>query len=625
VRFRQHQDQARSATRRLLLLFVLTVVSTVAVLNGVLALLWTLQVGGVFGFPRWFFETNTVVATAFILGGSWLESVQLRKGGSHVAQMVGGHELLVPADALQRRLRNIVEEIAIASGLRPPRIFLLPRDDSINAFAAGWEQQDSVVAVTQGALERLSRDELQGVVAHEFSHILNGDARLNMRLIGHVWGLQLLFMLGRDLFDMTDARGRRSVFVLLGLGLMGVGSIGWLAGRLLKAAVSRQREFLADAAAVQFTRLPGGIGGALRKIAGQHAPEAPRVKSSRAEAISHMLLASDIFVGGGALATHPPLAERIRRIFGRSMAPMPSPVLAVADAAAAGTDLGAPLPWTEPPVAALASPHANKVAPASSSPAAAVPALTSHWIDDLLQIPLPFDLAAASLSLLVRPGNQAEIQAWHLLFADRDRPQRDRLLAQAHTMPPSAHQIGLERLLTRCAALPLAERSSLRRMAHRIVLADGQLSLAELWRCLLLDHVLDLAHESVLRETHGQSLEQCADAIHTISAALAWQHRDAPVDATVLARRWSRAASLALELKPPLAAADAPPSLAALTMAMRRLARLTPMRRPQLLKTWVALVGADEQAPAQALWDSLRCICLLIDTPLPPEVQARFA
>ena len=285
MRFRQHQDQARSATRRLLLLFVLTVVSTVAVLNGVLALLWTLQVGGVFGFPRWFFETNTVVATAFILGGSWLESVQLRKGGSHVAQMVGGHELLVPADALQRRLRNIVEEIAIASGLRPPRIFLLPRDDSINAFAAGWEQQDSVVAVTQGALERLSRDELQGVVAHEFSHILNGDARLNMRLIGHVWGLQLLFMLGRDLFDMTDARGRRSVFVLLGLGLMGVGSIGWLAGRLLKAAVSRQREFLADAAAVQFTRLPGGIGGALRKIAGQHAPEAPRVKSSRAEAI----------------------------------------------------------------------------------------------------------------------------------------------------------------------------------------------------------------------------------------------------------------------------------------------------------------------------------------------------
>ena len=107
MRFRQHQEPARSATRRLLLLFVLTVVLTVVALNAVMALLWMLQVGGAFGFPRWFFETNTVVATVFILGGSWLESVQLRKGGSHVAQMVGGHELLVPADALQRRLRNI--------------------------------------------------------------------------------------------------------------------------------------------------------------------------------------------------------------------------------------------------------------------------------------------------------------------------------------------------------------------------------------------------------------------------------------------------------------------------------------------------------------------------------------
>jgi Zn-dependent protease with chaperone function len=626
VRFRQHQDQARSATRRLLLLFVLTVVLTVAALNAVLALLWVLQVGGLLGFPRWFFETNTVVATAFILGGSWLESMQLRKGGAHVAQMVGGRELLVPADTLERRLRNIVEEIAIASGLRPPRIFVLPRDDSINAFAAGWEQQDSVVAVTRGALERLSRAELQGVVAHEFSHILNGDARLNMRLIGHVWGLQLLFMLGRDLYDMTDAHGRRSVFVLLGLGLMGAGSIGWLAGRLLKAAVSRQREFLADAAAVQFTRLPAGIGGALRKIAGQNAPDAPRIQSSRAEAISHMLLASDIFIGGGALATHPPLAERIRRIFGRPMASMPSPVRAVQEAAAAGADSGAPLLWSESSVVALASPRTDALVPAGDGPADAASAPATDWIDDLLQVPLPFDLAAASLSLLVRPGNDAEIQAWRGLFADRDRPQLDRLLAQAHAMPPSVHQVGLERLLTRCAALPLAERRSLRKMAHRIVLADGQLSLAELWRCLFLDHVLDLAHESVLRETHAQSLAQCADAIHTISAALAWQHRDVPADATVLARRWRRAASLALALAPPTqAAGDRAPSLAALTMAMRRLARLAPMRRPQLLKTWVALVGHDEQAPEQAMWDSLRCICLLIDTPLPPEVQSGFA
>ncbi len=344
MRFRQHQDQARAATRRLLLLFLLMVALTVATLNGVLALFWKLQVGGLFGYPRWFFETNSAVATVFILGGSWIESLRLRRGGAHVAQMVGASEVLIPGDALERRLRNIVDEMAIASGLKPPRVFLLPRDDSINAFAAGWEQHDSVIALTRGAIERLTRDELQGVVAHEFSHILHGDARLNMRLIGHVWGLQLLFMLGRDLFDMTDARGRRTVFILLGLALMGVGSIGWLAGRLLKAAVSRQREFLAEAAAVQFTRLPGGIGGALRKIAGQ---QSAGLDSSRAEAISHMLLSSDIFIHGGALATHPPLAERIRRVLGRSMPPMPSPVLATPGSESDDADIGAPLPWLD--------------------------------------------------------------------------------------------------------------------------------------------------------------------------------------------------------------------------------------------------------------------------------------
>lgn len=293
MRFRQHQDQARAATRRLLLLFLLTVLATVLAVNLVLALLWSLQTGNLLAYPRWFFETNSVLCAAFILGGSWIETVQLRRGGAHVAQLVGAREMLVPRDGHEQRLRNVVAEMAIASGLATPRIFVLDRDEAINAFAAGWEQADSVVAVTRGALERLSRDELQGVVAHELSHILHGDARLNMRLIGHVWGLQLLYMLGRDLFDATDTHGRRSMFVLLGLGLMAVGSIGWLAGRLLKAAVSRQREFLADAAAVQFTRLPGGIGGALRKIASQQSTGQRGVRSARVEAISHMLLASD--------------------------------------------------------------------------------------------------------------------------------------------------------------------------------------------------------------------------------------------------------------------------------------------------------------------------------------------
>jgi Zn-dependent protease with chaperone function len=622
----------------------------VLALNGVLALLWRLQVGGMLAYPRWFFETNSVVATAFILGGSWLESLQLRRGGAHVAQMVGGREVLVPSDGLEQRLRNTVQEMAIASGLKPPRVFLLPRDDSINAFAAGWEQHDSVIAVTRGALERLTRDELQGVVAHEFSHILHGDARLNMRLIGHVWGLQLLFMLGRDLFDMTDARGRRSVFVLLGLGLMAVGSIGLLAGRLLKAAVSRQREFLADAAAVQFTRLPGGIGDALRKIAGQ---DSTRVRSARAEAISHMLLASDIFVHGGALATHPPLAERIKRVFGRPMSPLPSPVLAAPDDRPGGVDIGSPLPWPgaqEPSPAGLtafahngAAHHAHgAVAATGATPVTGAAAAESsvatppsasvetqraaQWLDTLLQWPFPPDLAATTLAFVLAPGGGPQTEVWRTLFRDLAPAEQERLLDQVLAVPPSGHLPAFERLLTRCAALPAAERQALRQQAGRIVRADGRLSPLELWRCLLLDHlldhVLDLAHDSVLRETHVLSLADCAKAIATVTDLLAWQAGAA--DAATRTMHWRQATERELALALPTGRGDAPPTADELRAAMRRLARLAPMRRPHLLKTWCALVAADERPAAQAVWDSLRCICLLIDTPLPPQLQAQF-
>ncbi len=637
MRFRQHQDQARAATRRLLLLFLLTVVLTVAAVNGVLALLWNLQVGGLFGYPRWFFETNSAVATVFILGGSWIESLQLRRGGAHVAQMVGAGEVLVPSDALERRLRNIVEELAIASGLKPPRVFLLPRDDSINAFAAGWEQHDSVIAVTRGAIERLTRDELQGVVAHEFSHILHGDARLNMRLIGHVWGLQLLFMLGRDLFGMTDDRGRRTVFVLFGLTLMGVGSIGWLAGRLLKAAVSRQREFLADAAAVQYTRLPGGIGGALRKIAGQ---QSVRVHSSRAEAISHMLFASDIFIHGGALATHPPLAERIRRVFGRAMAPLPSPVLVATETESGEPSFGERLAWEDVPVPVPAQAQTRLATFAPEPPReldgppdtgiAKAPASRLEqsgaidWLDAMLQWPFPPDLAATTLAFLLPSGDTPQTQVWCELFGRHAPAGLDRLLLQVQSLGPSSQLPAFERLLTRCAALPLGERRQLRQQAHDIVRANGRLSLVELWRCLLLDHVLALAHASVLRETHSLSLSACAGAIRTITDVLAWQQGDSGADASALARHWRQTSDLALDIAPQVAVADAPPTSAALHAAMRQLSQLAPMRRPLLLKTWCSLVTGDIKPPAQPVWDSLRCICLLIDTPLPPQVQARF-
>ena len=198
---------------------------------------------------------------------------------------------------------------------------VLARDEGINAFAAGWDEDDAVVAVTSGALEHLSREELQGLVAHEFSHIREGDTRLNMRLVGMVFGLEMLFRMGQDLAE-PDIREHRTLATLLGLALMGAGWLGWMTGHALQAAVSRQREFLADARSVQWTRSRDGIGGVLRKVMSQ---QNEGVQSRRiGSMVQHMLL---VGTEEGRMAhwfdSHPSLEERVRRIYGRRMAPLP--------------------------------------------------------------------------------------------------------------------------------------------------------------------------------------------------------------------------------------------------------------------------------------------------------------
>ncbi len=229
---------------------------------------------------------------------------------------------LVPADVqdpLRRRLRNVVEEMAIASGVPVPEIYVLEEESGINAFAAGFTPSDAAVAVTRGTLELLDRDELQGVIAHEFSHILNGDMRLNIRLMGVLFGIMVLGLIGRLIVRgghhtsiISSRRDRGApVALVIGLGLMVVGGIGVFFARVIKAGISRQREYLADASAVQFTRQSSGIANALKKIGGYS--EGSLIKSADPEEVSHMLF------GTGArfcslFATHPPLVARIQAL-----------------------------------------------------------------------------------------------------------------------------------------------------------------------------------------------------------------------------------------------------------------------------------------------------------------------
>jgi len=262
-----------------------------------------------------------------IVVASLIKHVQLAGGGAVVARNMGGR-LVDPStgDFYERRLVNVVEEMAIASGIPAPEVWVMDDEDGINAFAAGTEPGNAVVAVTRGCLERLTRSELQGVVAHEFSHILNGDMRLNLRLVGWVFGLVVVAMFGRVLIGMlrhvrvssggSRDKGSSGVVVIVlavGAGLWAVGSIGVFFARLIQAAISRQREFLADASAVQFTREPSGIAGALKKIGGFSLKG--MMKSPRAPEARHMFFAE---TGYGLLqyagATHPPLDVRIRAI-----------------------------------------------------------------------------------------------------------------------------------------------------------------------------------------------------------------------------------------------------------------------------------------------------------------------
>ena len=266
-----------------------------------------------------------------ILVGTLYKTWRLSGGGHNVARLLGGRPVDPnTSDAQERRVLNIVEEMAIASGLPVPTVYLLDNEEGINAFAAGFTPQDAVIGVTRGTIELLSRDELQGVIAHEFSHIFNGDMRLNLRLMGVLHGILVIALVGyfilrlsvRGASSRRKGGGAAAIIPMVGLALLVIGYVGVFFGRVIKSAVSRQREFLADASAVQFTRNPGGIGGALKKIGGL--TEGSVVMSPNAEQVSHFFFSDGKFgkvrrafsgvTPFNFLATHPSLRDRIRRI-----------------------------------------------------------------------------------------------------------------------------------------------------------------------------------------------------------------------------------------------------------------------------------------------------------------------
>jgi Zn-dependent protease with chaperone function len=333
--FFEHKERAIKTSRYLVFLFILGTI-------GVIAIIYLFIFGYFyfhFGSLRQAWQSMNVhwlelavfgaVVTFVIVGGTLYQVSRLSKGGSAVAEILKAR--LVSENTQnsdEQKALNVVHEMAIASGLsRIPQLYIMDGEDSINAFAAGWHEDDAVIGLTTGAIKHLDRSELQAVVGHEISHIQNGDMYLNIKLMGIVFGLLILTYLGsfiiRNALYGSMVSGRRSrsdpraliVIFVLGAGLIIAGFVGMLFGNIIKAAISRQREYLADASAVQFTRLPRAMEGALKKIRDMSKTENKNhLNNPNAEQASHMFFTESVSRFESLLATHPPIEERIRRI-----------------------------------------------------------------------------------------------------------------------------------------------------------------------------------------------------------------------------------------------------------------------------------------------------------------------
>lgn len=470
-----HQEQARKASRRLVWLFVAAVVCIILLIYGAALGLFvgTAKPGSDLawaGLPLLGVVSVSVVA---LVGGAMLfKTAQLQTGGAAVAEMMGGRPVDPhTSDPWERVLMNVVEEMAIASGVPVPDVFVLDGEDGVNAFAAGWSTKDAAVAVTRGSLETFTRDELQGVIAHEFSHVFHGDMRLNIRLMGTLFGIICIAVLGRVL--LYSGRGNRregGQIALFGLVLVIVGYVGVFFARLIQAAVSRQREYLADAAAVQYTRNPKGIGMALAKIGGLTS----RMKSPHTEETSHMLFAAGL---GGGMATHPPIADRVERV-------LPG----VLQNVAATGSLEAAVAATEAPAAAAGAQGFTGSTPGRLLASVGDPEPRHVLAARALLDELPLDLSVAAHETERAPA------LVYALLLDHDADERARQLALLDDADPACRhdaQAFHRELagMARTMRLPLLElampalrrlgreaRQELRRRARALALADDHLT-----------------------------------------------------------------------------------------------------------------------------------------------------
>jgi Zn-dependent protease with chaperone function len=630
MKFRQQQAKAHAQTAKLFAWFAVLLLGLVAAINLLLALAYKLLMPVSHSFPALFFETNSAVVLLFVLGGCIIETQRLREGGGQrVAHWMHGRLVKDPDDALERRLLNVVDEMAMASGQSVPFVYVLTREDAINAFVAGWSPQDYALCVTRGALDRLTRAELQGLIAHEFGHLKEEDLPLAMRLLALVWGLSLVHGYGQTLMS-PDERGHVSpVHWLIGLVFAAVGWLGWGAGRLLQAAVSRQREFLADANAIQFTRAKDGLGNVLRKIWHDQQVLAGHMRHPQADMVASLLMHQSNLTQ--CMATHPRLSERIRRVCGTVLPPMPAPLLRM--------DKAEPRrPPTVPEDVMLAAAAAPPAAPFKSTDPLDQPSVPSDadCLARLRRLTGPREKRMIVLALMMSAGNHDEHQLWHRLAEGLTHARQ--ILDDVQGLSPERLVPEFERLCRDIATDPLPERRALVEAARDLLKADGRVSpLDRLWWLALRHHMADKKKhgQMFMRPVTGQGRElsdlQDDERTHVaaLSAYLARFVPEVEVQGLLAAtsRAWyarvmARCAASAQSLAPDCRTPDAD----ALMHALAGVQELSWMIRPVLLRAWVeeALNHSPGGLMSNDTANALRLAAGLIDSPMPPALASHY-
>jgi Zn-dependent protease with chaperone function len=674
MNFFAHQEHARAQTRSMLVLFALAVLAVVLALNGLAYVAMGSDVADREQ-RNSLFMLVTIVTLSVIGFGSLYKTLTLRAGGGAIARALGGTQISHDErDPSYRRLMNIVEEMAIASGIPCPEVYVLAQVDAINAFAAGFTIADAAVTVTQGALAKLSRDELQGVIAHEFSHIVNGDMRLNLRLTGVLFGLMAIGVIGREV--MFSARGSKDgvPLVVFGAVLMGLGFLGLYLGRLIKASISRSREFAADATAVQFTRMSSGIAGALKKIGGFQSGSG--VAHAKTEEVAHMLFADgaagrsaasiSAFSGMG-MATHPPLDERILRLdpafqpeqWQRLRSYESQLRLSDEGATSAAELLGgagrasfapgisnaqrsAPAVFVEEIVAHVAQPTAAHVDYAQacvagtqhdSDPLAASPSKNYADYAEMRQAITPILLEAARsrtrasmlvLGLALSSGREpAALECIQRQLGSDARAEVAALLPALIGLPRSF------KLPLACIAFPTLKAAPPAQLAQwlaaldAVVLLDGTLELFEYCLVAVMRQSVNDAAQPANAATMGTGkLSGCVQAIECVLSTLA-RYGHTSTDST--AAFAAGAARLSLPLVFRAASSSTVGQAEQISLAdanefeqsLHTCDQLAPFAKRQLLTALVAVMNFDGHIQAGEA-ELLRVVCLALHCPLPP-------